>query len=336
MRTSRRKLFTAALFTSAMTALLLAGSQSATSAEIELKASGPWPKTYPLMQSFFRFIDKANAAGKGHFRIRYVGGPEITKPRQQPQAMKNGLVDMIYGPPAYYLGLFPEGDFSHGFKTAMEQRKAGAYELVRQAMKQKMGARFVARFDSGVGLHLFLKDKPKFTSKAGILDLKGLKLRSSPTYRDFIKDMGGTAVVMGPADAYTAFERGALEGAGFSVTDILPRGLQKFVKYMIDPPFSYATIALVMNHKKWDAMSPEAKKIFDKAAEDWEKESYEYWVDQANKEKEKLKKAGVTIIKLDGEAAKNYKALFLKGPWERMEKNPKIKIDMKKLKELSY
>lgn len=317
-------------------AVVLAGAPAASAAEMELKASGPWPKTYPLMQSFFRFIDKANAAGKGHFNIRYVGGPEITKPRQQPTAMKNGLVDMIYGPPAYYLGLFPEGDFSHGFKTAMEQRASGAYEIVRQAMKQKMGARFVARFDSGVGLHLFLKDKPKFGSTPGILDLSGLKLRSSPTYRDFIKDMGGTAVVMGPADAYTAFERGALEGAGFSVTDILPRGLQKFVKYMIDPPFSYATIALVMNHKKWDAMSPEAQKIFDKAAADWEKESYEYWVKLAEVEKEKLKKAGLTIVKLDGDAAKNYKALFLKGPWARMEKNPKITIDIKKLKELAY
>lgn len=320
----------------AISVITLSATYSASAAEIELKASGPWPKTYPLMVSFFKFIDKANAAGKGHFRIRYVGGPEITQPRAQPAAMRNGLVDMIYGPPAYYLGLFPEGDFSHGFKTAMEQRAAGAYEIVREAMKQKMGARFVARFDSGVGLHLFLKDQPKFTSTPGILDLKGLKLRSSPTYRDFIKDMGGTAAVMGPADAYTAFERGALEGAGFSVTDILPRGLQKFVKYMIDPPFSYATIALVMNHKKWDAMSPEAKKIFDQAAAAWEKESYEFWVAEENKEKDKLKKAGVTIIKLEGEAAKNYKALFLKGPWERMEKNPKITIDVKKLKQLSY
>jgi TRAP-type transport system periplasmic protein len=287
------------------------------------------------MESFLRFIDKANVAGKGHFKIRYVGGPEITSPRQQPTAMKNGLIDMIYGPPAYYLGLFPEGDFSHGFKTAMEQRASGAYDLVRTAMKQKMNARFVARFDSGVGLHLFLKDAPKF-SKPGILNLSGLKLRSSPTYRDFIKDMGGTAVVMGPADAYTAFERGALEGAGFSLTDILPRGLQKFLKYAIDPPFSYATIALVMNHKVWDKMTPAAQKIFDKAAADWEKESYEYWIDQAAKEKEKLKKAGVTIVTLKGEEAKAYKALFLKGPWERMENNKKISIDIKKLKQLSY
>ena len=324
------------IIASAVSAIALSAALSASAAEIELKAAGPWPKTYPLMVSFFKFIDKANVAGKGHFKIRYVGGPEITKPREQPTAMKNGLVDMIYGPPAYYLGLFPEGDFSHGFKTAMEQRAAGAYEIVREAMKQKMGARFVARFDSGVGLHLFLKDAPKFTGKAGILDLTGLKLRSSPTYRDFIKDMGGTAVVMGPADAYTAFERGALEGAGFSVTDILPRGLQKFVKYMIDPPFSFATIALVMNNKKWELMSPEAKKIFDKAAMEWEKESNEFWIAEENKEKEKLKKAGVTIVKLEGEAAKNYKALFLKGPWERMEKNKKITIDIKKLKQLSY
>lgn len=305
------------------------------SAEVTLRAAGPWPKTHPLIKSFNRFIDKTNAAGKGILKIRYIGGPEITKPREQPIALRNGLFDVLYGPPAYYLGLFPEGDFSHGFKTAMEQRAAGAYEIVRSAMKQKMNARFVARFDSGLGLHLFLKEELKRRAD-GLPDLTGLKLRASPTYRDLIKDLGGTAVVMGPQQVYTALERGVIDGMGYSLSDIRARGVQKFVKYRVDPPFSYATIALIMNHSVWDKMPPKAQKFLDDQAAAWEKESYQYWVDNSEAEKKELAKLGMKTIDLQGQARKDYKALFLKGPWGRMERNPKVTVDLKKLKELAY
>lgn len=312
-----------------------AGAAAPVSAEVTVRAAGPWPKTHPLIKSFHRFIDKTNKAGKGILQIRYIGGPEITKPREQPIAMRNGLVDMIYGPPAYYLGLFPEGDFSHGFKTAMEQRASGAYDMVRAAMKQKMNARFIARFDSGLGLHLFLKNEPKRTA-SGMIDLTGLKLRASPTYRDLIKDLGGTAVVMGPQRVYTALERGVIDGMGYSLSDIRARGVHKFVKYRIDPPFSYATIALVMNHAVWDKLPAKARKFLDDQAAAWEIESRQYWIDNAEKEKAALSKLGMKTIELKGKLRQEYIALFLKGPWGRMERNPKITLDIKKLKSLSY
>lgn len=316
-------------------AVAIAGAAVPAAAETTLRAAGPWPKTHPLMQSFHRFIDKTNAAGKGVLQIHYIGGPEITKPREQPIAMRNGLFDMLYGPPAYYLGLFPEGDFANATKTAMEQRADGAYELIREAMKEKMNARFLARFDSGVGLHLFLKSEPKRTASGGI-DLSGLKLRASPTYRDLIKDLGATAVVMGPQEVYTALERGVIDGMGYSLTDIRARGVHKFVKYRIDPPFSYATISLVMNHTAWDKMPRKAQEFLDKQAEAWEKESYRYWKDKAAEEEAALAKLGMKTIDLQGEARREYLETFLKGPWGRMENNPKVTIDMKELKRRAY
>ena len=316
-------------------AVAIAGVAVPAGAETTLRAAGPWPKTHPLIQSFHRFIEKTNAAGKGVLQIRYVGGPEITKPREQPTAMRNGLFDLLYGPPAYYLGLFPEGDFANATKTAMEQRAAGAYELIRKAMKEKMNARFIARFDSGLGLHLFLKNEPKRTASDGI-DLTGLKLRASPTYRDLIKDLGGTAVVMGPQEVYTALERGVIDGMGYSLTDIRARGVQKFVKYRIDPPFSHATISLVMHHPVWDKMPKKAQEFLDAQAEAWEKESYQYWKDKAAEEEKALAKLGMKTIDLQGKAREEYLATFLKGPWRRMEQNPKVTVDMKELRKRAY
>ncbi len=326
---------TSILFSAAVVAASVFAIDAPASAEVTIRAAGPWPKTHPLIKSFQRFVDRTNKAGKGILQIRYIGGPEITKPREQAIAMRNGLFDMLYGPPAYYLGLFPEGDFAHGFKTAMEQRAAGAYDMVREAMKKKMNARFIARFDSGLGLHLFLKDKPKMNAQ-GLPDLTGLKLRASPTYRDLIKDLGGTAVVMGPQQVYTALERGVIDGMGYSLVDVRARGVHKFVKYWVDPPFSFATIAISMNHNVWDKMPKKARDFLDAQAAAWEKESYEYWQGKAGEERKALAGLGMTPIDLKGDQAKAYKALFLKGPWGRMERNPKISVDIKKLKSLSY
>ena len=313
----------------------LLGFSVASAAEVTVKAVSPWPKTQRLTQSFLKFIDRTNKEGKGLVQIKFMGGPEVTKAREQPTAMRNGLFDMIYGPPGYYLGVFPEGDFTHGFKTPMEARKNGGYAMIRKAMKEKMNARFIARFDSGLGLYLFLKDAPKRTASGGI-DLTGLKLRGSPAYRNFIKDLGGTAVVMRPSQVYTALERGVIDGMGFSLTDIRDRGLHKFVKYKIDPPFTYAGIALIMNQKKWDSMPKKAQEYLDKQAIAYEIESRKYWVEATEKENAELAKLGVKTVDLQGKARAEYVETFMKGPWGRMAKNPKVKLDVQKLKSLVY
>ncbi len=58
-----------------------------------------------------------------------------------------------------------------------------------------------------------LEKKPEFKAN-GLLDLTGMKIRSSPAYRDFIKEMGGTPVVMPITEMYTALQRGTVEGVG--------------------------------------------------------------------------------------------------------------------------
>ena len=276
-----------------------------------------------------------NEAGKGTLRIKFMGGPEVTRAREQPTAMRNGLFDMIYGPPGYYLGVFPEGDFTHGFKTPMEQRANGGYDMVRKAMKEKMGARFIARFDSGLGLYLFLRKAPERTATGGI-DLTGLKLRASPAYRDFIKDLGGTAVVMRPSAVYTGLERGVIDGMGFSLADIRDCGVHKFVKYRIDPPFSYAGIALIMSHKKWDAMSRKARTLLDDLATKYEVTSRNFWVEGTKREKVALAKLGMKTVTLSGKEEAEYVETFMKGPWGRMARNSKVKLDVKKFKSLMY
>ena len=311
---------------------LLTAPQFARGEEKVLRTVCAFPKTNPLCQSFIRFVDKANKAGKGLFRINYIGGPEITKPREQPNAMRNGLFEMMYGPGPYYLGMLPEVDFIH-YTNPADARANGVFGMVRDVMKQKMDARFMGWFDSGLGLYLYTVKAPKRTASGGI-DLTGMKMRSSPAYRDFIKRLGGTPVVMATGEVYTALERGTIDGMGIGLTEVLDHRLERFIKYRIEPPMTYTGLFMIMNQKVYDGLPKKTQDLLDKLSVEWEKESRQYWKIAQDQQKEKLAAAGLKTVALPDAAAAEFVRTFRKDPMTRMEKNKNVKIDLEKLKKL--
>jgi len=314
-------------------AVALAWSIGATASadEIMLKAASAFPKTHANNVGFFQFIDAVNEAGKGLVHIDFIGGPEVAPPQQQPVALRNGLFDILFGPAAYYLGLFPEGDFTSGFKTPMEARKLGGYKLVDGAMRQKLGATFLARFDSGLGLYMAFEQKPTI-SPAGLPDLKGMKIRSSPAYRDFIKELGGTPVVMPITEMYTALQRGTVTGVGGDLDSQLETGLVRFLKYRIEPPFNMAGILVIANAQKFDNLPPKVRGLIQDTAIKYEKITMDTITAEQNATKAKLDKEGQQVIMLKGEQAKNYIDAYMKTPWGRMKANPNVHINVDELR----
>jgi TRAP-type transport system periplasmic protein len=312
-------------------ALALGMAVTAQAEEITLKAASAFPKTHANNVGFFNFIDEVNKEGKGLVHIDFIGGPEVAPPQQQPVALRNGLFDILFGPAAYYLGLFPEGDFTSGFKSPMEARKLGGYKLVDGAMRQKLGATFLARFDSGLGLYMALEQKPKI-SPEGLPDLSGMKIRSSPAYRDFIKALGGTPVVMPITEMYTALQRGTVVGVGGDLDSQVEMGLPRFLKYRIEPPFNMAGILVIANAEKYDHLPPQVRDLLQNVAIKYEKITMDDVTAEQNETKKKLDEAGQTAIVLKGKQAENYIAAYMKTPWGRMKSNPNIHINVDELK----
>jgi TRAP-type C4-dicarboxylate transport system substrate-binding protein len=324
------------LFCGILAALLALGvGQAASADEIMLKAASSFPKSHQNNQGFFHFIDAVNKAGKGLVHIDFVGGPEIAPPQQQPVALRNGLFDFLFGPCAYYLGLFPEGDFTGGFKTPEEARKLGGYKLVDQATREKLSAAFVARFDTGLGLYMALEEKPSFRPD-GLPDLTGMKIRSSPASRDFIGELGGTAVVMPITEMYTALERRLVVGVGGDLDSMQEMGLAKFLKYRIEPNFNVAGIIIIANAKKWDGLPPKVRDLIQKTAYEYEKITMDEIIGQQKEVKAALDKAGQQVIRLKGEQAQHYIDTYMKTPWGRMKNNPNIHINVDELKKAWY
>ncbi len=316
----------------AMAVLLSIGlAPRASAQEIELKAASAFPRTHENTAGFLKFIDAVNAKGKGIVHINFVGGPEVAPPQQQPIALRNGLFDLLFGPCAYYLGLFPEGDFTAGFKTPMQARQLGGYKLVDTAMRAKLGAAFLARFDSGLGLYMALENKPEFGAN-GLPNLTGMKIRSSPAYRDFIKELDGTAVVMPITQIYTALQRGVVAGAGGDLDSIQEWGLYKFLKYWIEPPFDMAGIVVIANANKWDHLPPQARDLIQSTAMDYEQITMDEIAARTKTVQAFMVAHGMQPIVLKGDQAKDYVGAFMKTPWGRMKNNPNIKISVEQLK----
>ena len=295
-------------------------ASSATAEEIELKAVSAFPKSHKNTAGFLHFVDDVNKKGKGVVHIKFIGGPEVAPPQQQPVALKNGLFDFVFGPCAYYLGLFPEGDFTSGFKTPMEARKLGGFKLVDGVMREKLGATFLARFNSGLGLYMTLKEKPEF--KNGLPDFTGMKIRSSPAYRDFIKVLGGTAVVMPITQIYTALERGVVEGAGGDLNSVQEWGLYKFLKYWIDPPFNMAGIVIIANANKWDHLPPNVRELIQSTAMEHEQITMDEITARTKAVKAFMSAHGMHEIELKGDQAKHYVDTYMKTPLGQDEEEP--------------
>lgn len=287
--------------------------------EVTLRALATWPSQMSYVQSFLKYVAKVNATGKGVIQINHVGGPEVTPQPQQGLALKNGVFDMHYGPGGIYQNLVPEGDAIFGGNISpMQARANGGLAILDEIWQKKLNAKMLAQFDGGARFHLFFREEPKRAAD-GSIDFKGLRIRSSPAWREFIVSLGGNPVILTPGDTYGALERGVVEGTGWTVQGLMDLGWDKFIKYQLNPGFMTTDIVVVVNLDKWKTLSAKAQEILTEVAIQHEKESYEATLELTKREQAELQKRGIKIVTLEGKASKDFLAGAYKVPWERLK-----------------
>lgn len=193
------------------------------------------------------YLPRINEAGKGVVKVDFVGGEEVTPGRKAGLALKRGVFDMLYGPPAYYLGQVPEAyALTISSVTPAEARKNGGYALLDKIWMKRLNAKVIAWGDSEIRYNLYMTKKPNIT-KTGDIDLPGIKMRSTGTYRPIILGLGGTPVAMPASEIYTGLQRGVVNGFGFPAVGVKPLGVVPVLKYRINPPFYRLQNLLLVN-----------------------------------------------------------------------------------------
>ena len=209
-------------FAAALAAMVIAAFMGSASAaqEVTLKVVTGTPQNLIWNQPLWDFIDRVNERGEGMVQLKFIGGPEVTPVPEQFRAVSTGIIDLHYGPNQYLQGQIAESQaFNASNQSAMDLRAAGALAEIDSIYNAKGNMRFLAYFGSGYQFLIYLKDEPKRTASGGV-DLSGLKLRGTGTYKDFFDSLGAVTRTVQVAEVYTSLvsrSRNSYNCAGSSI-----------------------------------------------------------------------------------------------------------------------
>lgn len=296
-------------------------------AETTLKAVSAFADGTTFSVNFQRFIEQANATGKGVVQIEYRGGGgKVMNPFQLGDAIRTGVVDIGNLPGAFYTKLMPEADaIKLSQFTIAEERANGAWAYMNGLHQQKVNAWHLARQKDCVPFHLYLTrpiDKP---------DLTGLKIRVTPIYRAFFASMGASMIRTKPGDVYTALERGTVDGYGWPIQGVLDLGWHEVTKYRVDPGFYRASVEVLVNLDAWNKLDDAQKKVLNEAAAWMEGLCAE---DEAmnRKERQRQADAGIQTIQFSEPVSRGYLEQAYRTGWDAfIEANPEHGPKLKEL-----
>jgi TRAP-type C4-dicarboxylate transport system substrate-binding protein len=304
----------------AAAALALAAAAAPALAQDRLSAVHAFPATWVYSKSFLEFVGKVNSAGKGVVEIQVRGGPEAIGMFEQPAAVRNGVVDMVYAPCAFYAGSVPECDaVSASTIDGPRARKSGAIAELNEAHVRRMGVYYLGWVDSGIRFHLWFKNEPKLDARGG-LSLAGVKLRGNPIYNAFFTNYLKAQVINLPStEVYTALERGTVDATGWTEIGLMDANWDRFLKYRLDPSFFSTDLGIIINIQKWNALSDKSKEVLTRVAMEHEISSLKTLAVLRDKEFAELAKRGMKGVSLGKEAGASFGAEARNASFARMK-----------------
>jgi TRAP-type transport system periplasmic protein len=290
-----------------------------------ISATHVFPASLIYSRSFLEYVKKANAAGKGAFTIQVRGGPEAIGMMEQPGAVRNGVVDMVYTPCAFYAGTVPECDaVSASTVDGPTARKNGGIDLLNQIHQKRMGVVLLGWVDSGIRFNLWSTKPPKLDA-SGHIDIKGFKVRGNPIYNAFLTNYLGAQIINLPStELYTALERGTVDLTAWTQIGLMDLNWDRYVRYRILPDFFETDLMILVNQNKWKSLSPKTRDILQRVAIQHESESLRALQELWKKEQAELEKRGIKTIAQSPEASRRFiagaRSASLARMKERMEK----------------
>jgi len=270
-------------------------------------------------QSFLSFVDKVNERGNGVIRIDVRGGPEVIGLGEQPDAVRNGVVDMAYTAASFYGGTVPERDIMVASNTnAIYARKSGGIDLLNKIHQEKMGVYYLGWFESGVSYNLYTVNEPKITDE-GKISLEGMRLRSNAVYDAFFRSyLGAEPISMPTTDVYAGLERNVVNATGWTQIGLKNLNWDRFLKYRIEPSFFSTDMGVIINLDAWNSLSPESQKILQEVAIEHERDSALSLAKLGETQKAELVADGMKIVNLKGKVRDTFAQSAREATWERM------------------
>ena len=263
-----------------------------------LKAIAFIPKNDPVLAMANSWVNEVNSKLSGKVRINYVGGPEVITRFQQTEALRTGVIDIVFTPSGDYQDQVPASPaFVLSKLSPSEERKSGFFDFMAEEHAKKLNTQYLGRVQISP-FYLWTKKEPKT-----LADLKGLKMRSGLLYDRLMREFGMVPVTINAPEVYTALGSGIVDGFGWPVTGPLKRGWLDTTKYVIDLPFYPASnVVALMNLDKWKALPKETQDALAKLTADFEPTMVKHFNDEQDNE---WKAIGSKVTKVKFSDAEN-------------------------------
>jgi TRAP-type transport system periplasmic protein len=296
--------------------LVLAGIVTlATTAQAQtLRAISFIPKNDPVLVMANTWVSEVNTKLAGQLRINYVGGPEVITRFQQPEALRTGVIDVIFTPTGDYQDQMPASlAFVLSKLSPSEERKSGFYDFMVEEHAKRINARYLGRVQISP-FYLWTKKEPK-----ALADLRGLKMRSGVLYDRLMRELGMVPVTINAPEVYTALQSGIVDGFGWPVTGPLKLGWLDTVKNVIDIPFFGASnVVVLMNLDKWKALPPATQDALTRLTAEFEPRMVKHFNDE-NETEWKAIGDKVKKVQLSADESKRYLDLAYDVEWKALQ-----------------
>jgi TRAP-type C4-dicarboxylate transport system substrate-binding protein len=311
-----------------LSGLSLLGGHGAAEERLTLVSSWSKPQNFNVL--FMDYVNAVNERGRGVLQIDFLGGPEVIPQAQLLYALRRGVIDLAFGAITYYRGVLPEGDAVFASTiTPTEARRNGGFEALQPYWAKRINARLLGWMQSGVGVNIYLTQEPRF-GPDGMPELSGLKIRTSPSNRELLQELGGRPVQIAVKEIYTALQRGTVDGLAFTTTGIPDMGIEDFIRYRIDPSFLQMSICLQINLDRWQQLDADAKKILAEEAEAYEPKGRAGFFALMDDEVAQLAERGMVSAQVPAPHGEEYRNLANDVVWRRMAaRAPDAALDLK-------
>ncbi|MFC2967751.1 TRAP transporter substrate-binding protein DctP [Acidimangrovimonas pyrenivorans] len=288
------------------------GLAAGTASALELKMLGSFPEGFVFTEQIAKpFMALATKDSGGELTFTYTG-PDAVPALEQFEPVQSGVFDLLFAHPAYSAGVSPLGLAIDAIATDPQKRRdGGIIDYIDSYYQKNFGMKLIAAPATGTkGFRFFLKD-PITGSPA----LAGRKIRATVSYFPMIEALGGTGVVMGGGNVYSALQTGVVDGAAWGLTGAKDFKWYEVSKYMADPVFGQVGVMIFMNLDRWNSLTPEEQAALHKAAITLEDESIPRFDSLAATEKADLLKLGMKMTDFPPAEAAQLDKLWSDGVW---------------------
>lgn len=289
-------------------------------AQRELRALNSFAPNFVFAREIAQpYFDAVRKASNGALGFK-VGGPDVVPFSEQFQPTAAGAFEMLFTHPAYHSGTTAIGLAMDAVAAdPVKRREAGVVDFVDHHY-QKLGLKVLGVVPTGSkGFQYITKTPLKPTSPA----LAGMKVRGTVSYHPMIKALGGSPVVMGGGEVYSALEKGVIDAAAWGLTGVLDFKWDEVAKFYARPGFGQASLYIFMNLATWRALPADHQRLLADEAVKLELASVKRFDALASTEEGEMKKRGMRETRFPAADAVRLEELFARGVWEvARAKNP--------------